>query len=186
MSDTVLTLSGIGIVPFSARGVSETRRPIDQARQQRRTVNGALVDLSTTAFRKYALSLSGGDLQPMALNGVWQGQAVTVGCISELGQAVTLTAGVGSVSLDRKPVTGSGRAIFETGAEIYRLKSSGVVFSQNTAGDWSAAVNFSNAGLAGMAFVFYRPELNCMVSGFNSEADEWAATNSWTMDLEEV
>lgn len=184
MTDTVLTLSGIGIVPFSARGVSETLRPIDQASQTRRTVNGALVNLGLVAFRKYSISLSGGDVQPMALNGVWQGQAVTVGCITELGKVITLASGVATTSLDRKPVASSGRAIAVISGVTYRTTD--IEFSQNTAGDWSAVVDFNSGSLSGEAFVFYRPELSCLVRSFNSDTDEWAAKPVWAMELEEV
>lgn len=186
MTDTVLTLTGIGIVPFAGGGISETLRQIDQARQMRRSVNGALTDLSLTKFRKYAVSLSGGDVQPMALDGVWPGKAVTVGCITELGHAVTLTAGEGTVALDRKPVAGSGRAIILSGGVPTHLGAAGIEFSQDTDGVWFADVDFDDTGLAGAAYVFYRPELDCLVTSPAPDTDEWAATQTWTLELEEV
>jgi hypothetical protein len=35
-------------------------------------------------------------------------------------------------------------------------------------------------------FVFYRPVLSMMVTGFNTATDEWAADVQWELELEEV
>jgi hypothetical protein len=82
--ETVLTLSGIGVPPYSARGLTQSLEPIDGAVQLRRTVNGALADLSYEPFRKYKSTISGQDQEPPAVDGVWPGQMVEVGCIAEL------------------------------------------------------------------------------------------------------
>ena len=59
MSDeTTLVLSGIGVPPYCARGLTQTLAPIEAAGSQRRTVNGTLVDLSLTQFRKYRSTIS--------------------------------------------------------------------------------------------------------------------------------
>lgn len=182
MSDTNLTLSGIGIVPFSARDISESLSAIDGG-SLRRTINGTLTDLTLTAFQKFRVTISGQDIQPPAFDGVWRGKEVTVGCVSELGKQLTLTSGVGSVAIGRKPVTGSGRAIHVSGSTMKTTTS--VVFSQDTSGNWSAAVTFSDTGLAGTANVFFRPELICLVTDTNLDTDEWAASPGWTLTLEE-
>jgi hypothetical protein len=57
------------------------------------------------------VTLSFGDVQPIGLDGVYKGLAVTVGCITELGKACTITSLSGTASLSRAAVTGSGRAI---------------------------------------------------------------------------
>ena len=82
--ETVLTLSGIGVPPYSARGLTQTLEPIGSAAQLRRTVNGALVDLSDSAFRKYQSTISCQDQEPPAVDGVWPGKTVTVECVAEL------------------------------------------------------------------------------------------------------
>jgi hypothetical protein len=184
MADTVLTLSGIGIVPYSSRGITESLSLIDQGRQLRRTVNGALTDLSLTAFRKYRVTLSGSDIQPVAVDGVWPGQAVTVGCVTEIAKALTLTAGAGSVALGRNYVAGSGRAVKANGDEI--ILTSGCVLSTPYANSYLATVDFSNTSLSGEAFAIYRPTLSCIVTAFTIGRDEWAASTDWTMELEEV
>lgn len=82
--ETVLTLGGIGVPPYSARGLTQSLEPIDSAAQLRRTVNGALADLSYEPFRKYKSTISGQDQEPPAVDGIWPGLLVDVGCVAEL------------------------------------------------------------------------------------------------------
>jgi hypothetical protein len=84
MTDTVLVLSGMGIAPFSCRGAQQTLEPIDAAANLRRTINGTLVDLSVSEFRKYKTSISCSDQLPPALDGVFPGAVLIVDCITEL------------------------------------------------------------------------------------------------------
>ena len=135
MSD-VLTLYGIGVPPWSARGASQTLEPIQASQQLRRTVNGELIDISRPEFRKYRSRISCADQQPPAVDGVWPGQVVTVGCISELSY---LTAG-GAPS--RMPVAGSSRT--EGAYTFYRpsLTMRVVSFSQDT-DEYAAEVSWS-------------------------------------------
>lgn len=184
MTETVLTLSGIGVVPLSGRGITERLSPIGNG-ELRRTVNGTLVDTTLTGHRKFQVSLSGGDVQPAALSGVWRGQTTTVQCVSELAKVFTLTAGAASnVSLARKPVTGSGRALFKL-SETEVIPTTNVSFSEVTGG-WVASVDFGVTGYAGSASLMYRPEIDCMVDSWNSDTDEYAAAPGWTLELLEV
>jgi len=141
MSD-VLTLSGMGVPPYSARGASQTLEPIQAAQQLRRTINGDLIDLSRPEFRKYRWTISCADQQPPAVDGVWPGRVVTVDCISELSYR---TSG-GAPS--RPVVSGSSR----------------------TEGDYT----------------LYRPSLTMRVVSFSQDTDEYGATVSWSLELEEV
>lgn len=81
---TILRLAGMGITPYSARGLQQTLAPIDAAKQYRRTVNGKLVDLSDEAFRKYVSTITGSDQEPPAFGDRWPGMVLTVDCIAEL------------------------------------------------------------------------------------------------------
>jgi hypothetical protein len=81
---TLLNLWGIGVVPYSARGLTQTLEPIDAAGFLRRSINGKLVDLSVAQFQKYKSTITGSDQKPPACSGVWPGKQVTVDCISEL------------------------------------------------------------------------------------------------------
>ena len=140
--ETLLTLSGIGVPPYSARGLTQSLEPIDGAVQLRRTVNGALADLSYETFRKYKSTISGQDQEPPAIDGVWPGQLVEVGCIAEL---CFLTSAGGPVH-------------------------TAVIGSARVEGDFS----------------FYRPVLTMRVVGFSVSRDEYGATVSWQMQLEEA
>jgi hypothetical protein len=93
-----------GVNPYSGRALRGTLSPIDLAQgsdKVARTVNGTLVDISAPQMRKYKLEISGDDVSPPALDGLWVGMQVTVNCHVELAY---LTAGG---SPGRTPVTGS-------------------------------------------------------------------------------
>lgn len=109
--DTILVLSGVGITPYSARGLSQTLEPIDTAANMRRTINGNLRDLSATQFRKYKSTITAKDQSPPALAGAWPGKVVTVDCVVELAVAA-------GTALDRTAVPGSTRT--EGGFTYYR------------------------------------------------------------------
>lgn len=82
---TVLRLQGSGgVPPYSARGLKQTLSPIDQASQNRRTVNGDLTDISFSGFRKYKSTISGTDQRPPNFDGMWPGQTLVVDCVAEL------------------------------------------------------------------------------------------------------
>lgn len=83
-NETLLVMTGVGVPPYSARGLTQTLDPIEASAQARRTVNGELVSLSSTAFRKYRSTISGNDQKSPAFNRIWPGNAVTVDCIAEL------------------------------------------------------------------------------------------------------
>jgi hypothetical protein len=100
---TLLAISGIYIPPYSSRGIRQTLSPIAAAAVMRRTINGELKDVSDSAFRKYASSISCRDQQHPAINGVWPGQQVVVDCVCELAYH-TATG-----STDRTAVPSSSR-----------------------------------------------------------------------------
>lgn len=83
-SFTVLRMVGVSVPPYSARGLKQSLAPIDQASQLRRTVNGGLIDISFSGFRKYKTTISGTDQRPPNFDGKWPGLTVTVDCIAEL------------------------------------------------------------------------------------------------------
>lgn len=123
MTDTLLVITGL-ITPFSARGLRQSLQPISQAGSLRRTVNGLLVDLSVSALRKYASTISCNDQRVPALNGVWPGLEVTVDCVAELAY---LTSGG---SAERTVVPGSSRV--EGSYTFYRPRLTMRVVSYQT------------------------------------------------------
>lgn len=101
--ETLLTISGDGMPPHSVRGITQTLEPIDAAKNLRRTVNGGLVDLSASQFKKYRSEISCTDKDAPAFDAIEIGDTLTIGCVEELSY---LTAG-GSPS--RPVVAGSSR-----------------------------------------------------------------------------
>jgi hypothetical protein len=57
-------------------------------------------------------------------------------------------------------------------------------YATSTAGAQRTEVSGSSYERDG--YTFYRPQLTMLVTDFQYEFDEWAATTSWTMTLEEV
>ena len=101
--ETQLVITGMGVAPYSARGLEQTLQPISGAGQLRRTINGALVDISETALRKFSSTISGTDQLSPAVNGIWPGMSITVDCVVELAYVTA------SGSADRTVVSGSSR-----------------------------------------------------------------------------
>ena len=136
VGDTVLRLTGMGIPPYSARGLSQTLTPVPASQQLRRTINGTLVDFSSSQFRKFQSTISGDDQQPPALNAVWPGTELIVDCISEL--AYESSTG----SPDRQEVAGSIR--YEGIFTFYRpqLTMKVVNFSTNS-DEFGAQISWS-------------------------------------------
>lgn len=81
---TLLVLEGMGVPLYSARGIVQSLEPIEAASDLKRTINGALKDLSIGQFQKYRSSINCNDQQSPALDGIWPGAQITVHCISEL------------------------------------------------------------------------------------------------------
>lgn len=101
--ETLLVLTGIGVAPYSARGLEQTLQPVTASGQLRRTINGTLTDLSEMQLRKFRSTISGNDQLSPALNGIWPGATVVVDCIGELAYPT------GTGSPDRPVVAGSQR-----------------------------------------------------------------------------
>lgn len=101
--ETLLVISGEGLPSYASRGLVQTLEPIDAAKNLRRTVNGSLIDLSLSQFRKYRSEISCSDGDSPAFDALDIGDTVTVDCVEELAY---LTAG-GSPS--RTVVPGSSR-----------------------------------------------------------------------------
>lgn len=83
-NETELVISGLGVQPYSARGLTQTLEPIDASQYMRRTVNGSLKDLSSVQFRKLKSTITCTDFEAPALDGAHPGMLVTVDCTAEL------------------------------------------------------------------------------------------------------
>lgn len=136
-ASTLLRISGLGISPYAARGLTQTLNPIDQSKDLRRTINGELIDFSSELFRKYASVISGSDQEPPGVSGVWPGRQVEVECIAELYCLVGGTA-------ERPIVAGSERM---SGAYTYYrpVLSMRVLEFNQSFDEWGAQVSWSLA-----------------------------------------
>lgn len=101
-NDTLLQISGLGTLLYQARGLTQTLDVIAQAKQQERTINGILKDISNPMFRKYSSKISCTDNTAPPLDNVWPGMTVLVYCAAEL---CYLTGNPGSPA--RPEVSGS-------------------------------------------------------------------------------
>jgi hypothetical protein len=154
---TVLSITGIGFPPYSARGLTQTLVHIGQAAQLRRTVNGELVDISDPLMRKYASTIAGSDQEPPALDGIWPGLEVTVQCIQELALVDNdvPTDFEETTEVEAPTDLGLGRPYVE------------------------GSVRRSNG------YLFYRPILTMLVTAFDCDRDEWGAAQRFRISLEE-
>lgn len=134
---TLLRMVGIGVPPYSARGVSQTLAHIEAAANLKRTANGKLVDISFSGFRKYKTSITCSDQRPPNLDGKWPGKIVTIDCVAEL----SFTPDEGETA-QRVAVPGSLRV--EGAHTVYRprLECRVISFTQN-ADEWAAGVQWT-------------------------------------------
>lgn len=109
---TLLILTNMGIPLYSARGLSQTISPIKESEVQDRSVNGVLLDMSYSQFRKYQTVISCKDQRAPAISGIWPGQSVIISCVCELAYPTGGTP-------QRSVVSGSTRTT-ETGFTFYR------------------------------------------------------------------
>lgn len=144
---TLLVISGVGIPPYSARGITQTFQPIAASVSMRRTVNGALKDISDPLFQKYATTISCSDMDSPAIDGVWPGLQVSVDWVAELaveGEFEETSEGVSEGSLGRTPVPGSVRVA--DGFTFYRPRMTMLITSHNVNRDeWGAVTGWSMA-----------------------------------------
>jgi hypothetical protein len=84
--DTVLVITGIGLPPFSARGVTQTFATLPGSFE--RTVNGKLVSTSAREqVEKYTTTLTFNDTESPSLDGIFEGKRVIVDWIREFSYA---------------------------------------------------------------------------------------------------
>src|SRR5512144_28658 len=89
---TLMELDGIDFGDYSVRGLTMLLKPIPAQDGLMRTINGGLVDLTATQFRKRMIQISCDDVEAPDFSSVWQGTAVTVTCVPGLGEGLN-TAG---------------------------------------------------------------------------------------------
>ena len=134
--ETLLVLTGMGIPPYSARGATQVLVPISASANIRRTVNGALINLSPSQFTKYSSTISCEDVNPPANDGMFPGALITVDCVAELAR---LTAG----SPERPVVEGSEREVGPWTLYRPRLTMMLTAPLEVATDEWGATVSWS-------------------------------------------
>jgi len=155
--NTELSIEGLDLPPYAQRGLVQSLTMIDQAKSARRTLNGSLLNVADSQFRKYISSISNGSVeatQPPAFDLMYPGQILTVNCIVELCQRLT------STEMDTE-------SELSTEAWLGREAVEGSIRYED-------------------GYVFFRPVLEMMLKDFSFELDEWKSIISWNLELEEV
>lgn len=128
---TLLAITGLA-APYAVRGLSQTLEPISAAGNNRRTINGSLLDVSAPQFRKYRSVISCADMRIPALDGVWPGQLLVVDCAAYLSYPTGGTP---------QRVVVPGSSFTEEGFVYYRPRLTMRVASFNASEDEYGAIN---------------------------------------------
>lgn len=170
MSETDLRLEMMGkgniLTPFSAREVTQTLTPIPQG-TLKRTINGNLVSLGATGYRKFSSTLSCKDKSTPAFEGLWKGTLLKVGCIQHLTQLIL--KGTKKVQLEREPLS------------LHFVDVSRRVWPAKKPKNRQLLIPNDFPG----GHISYRPWLIMRVKNYHLETDEWGLTVGWTLELEE-
>lgn len=157
---------------MSARGCIQQLMPIETG-ALRRTINGSLIYTGKPTAHKYRSVISCEDKASLALEGLWRGSEVRVGCIQRLWQTVENH----EILLERDPVVESIFLVTEKQQQkdIQEVRGRKVVVCGG-----NSAIN------PGQAFVSYRPWLDMRVVTFSLHTNEWGLKAGWRLELEEI
>lgn len=137
--NTLLILEGVGVTPYSARGIKEKLEPVEASVHLARTVNGSLINMSAPQMKKYKISLTGEDQDPPSFSGIWPGAVIVVSCISELSYLT-----INSTLAERPAVEGSERV--EGDFTFYRPIIEAMVEGLSVEKDeWGAVISWDMA-----------------------------------------
>jgi hypothetical protein len=164
--ESELILSQGGLPPLSARGCIQELMPIESG-VLHRTIDGRLIYAGHSNTHKYRSIIHCEDKASLALEGLWRGGLLRVGCIQRLWQKVHGP----SVILERDPVEGSVFAI-TPGQEKVVIQEI-----------MERKITLKNEG---EAFVSYCPWLEMRVINFTLTTNEWGLKAGWKLVLEEV
>lgn len=183
---TKLELSGIALPAGSDLYIKSTVKPISQAADIRRSVNGDLHNVAREVFQKFAVSISCSDMRPAAFSNLFPGQYIEV--IAPEPHILSLHTPSNSAillrsSVDIVGVTADGDVIQPSSSHAdprplqvdrnparvtYLRSSQNVIFPVD------------------VVTVRYRPILACMLLDWSQDSTEHKSSSSWSMQLEEV
>lgn len=164
--ETVLTLTIGGLPPLSARGCEQILKPV-QLGNLVRTVNGELIHVGEQGL-KYQSIIRAKDRTVLAVNGLYPGVKVDVGCVQPLFEKMTDR----THTLMRPAVEGSIHVIDQDQQDCaFFIKNDKIYLSEKTTKD---------------VYVSYRPILSMRVTDFLIRTNEWTFESSWELFLEEI
>ncbi|KIN72674.1 hypothetical protein [Sulfitobacter guttiformis] len=183
---TRLKISTLTIPAWADWQVTESVRLISQAADLRRTVNGELVNVARSTFRKYSVDIRVQDHWAAGLSGIDLGSYCEV--IPSEHFSLSVPGGAVSAKIPRAGIEVVG--ITDDGVEIPATSQPTNPLPLQTARAGNRigflrvqrTVSFSTP----VVLVRYRPVLACLVTDWTTDSDEAAATASWTISLEEV
>ncbi|MDR1365868.1 MAG: hypothetical protein LBJ03_02120 [Holosporales bacterium] len=169
MKESELIMSVGGLPPMSAYGCKQSLFPAEIG-EVLRDINGELVCLGNNA-RKYRSVITGQDTNSVALDGLWIGAQIQIGCIQMLW--ICLDEGIQNLHISRPAVEGSVVAADESGNRLEIESIDGTDLRLRSA-------------TTEKSFVGFRPWLTMRVVNFIMQTDEWGNACSWKIILEEV
>ena len=171
MQESELTIDRIGFPPFSTRNCTQTLSPLPQG-ELRRTLNGRLIYTGDPSHHKFQSSLQCQDKIAPALESIWRGSIIKIGCLQRLSQRITSST---PITLQRDPVEKSVVIMdcHHQEQEMASLEGRIVTLKERQE-------------LQEELYVSYRPYLEMCVVSYKLLTDEWGFSVGWQIDLEEV
>ncbi len=166
MTETILTLKGVGLPPLSARQCTQTLEGVPLGKLSR-TVNGKLLYTGDEVHQKYTSLIKGRDKHPAGFDTLRRGQQVQVGCIQRLWQEGT------------EPTIQLGRPAVEGSVIVMNLRQEPLSFVQER----SQVIRILSEE---KAYISYRPILNMRITEMSLSTTEWEGESAWMLKLEEV
>lgn len=167
-SELIIEKGGVDLLPDkSLQNCVQTLEPLMQSSLYR-TVNGELLSLSQTSQQKYKSVIACEDQCAAALDGVWPGERVRVGCLQWLSQP--FDPGQRAINLQREAV--GNICLIKDGDRDQKIRVQGR----------TAELPDAQSG----GFVWYRPFLDMMVTQYHIKHSEWGTVVGWRLELEEV
>ncbi|MDR1475242.1 MAG: hypothetical protein LBI30_01820 [Holosporales bacterium] len=169
MKESELIMSVGGLPPMSAQGCKQSLSPVEIG-EVLRDINGDLVRLGSNT-QKYRSVITGQDVNSIALDGIWIGAQIQVGCIQALW--VCVDKDIQDVRISRPAVEGSVIAINGAGNKIDIENIDGT----------SLKLRYATTE---KSFIGFRPWLTTRVTNFIVQTDEWGNNCAWKLILEEI
>lgn len=162
--ETQLLFSIGGTPKFSARNCIQELKPLIKS-PILRSINGNFIENTNDTNMKYISKITCNDEVPFALDGIYPGVDISVGCITPLIQKITSE----KTKLSRDYVSGSIIAYDTSNDKVNIKKIDGRhIHLEKSSG-----------------YIKYRPWMKMKVVDFEVKTNEWDMKSFWVLKLEE-